>query len=266
MACCVAHPNEIDDLQRAFRDAGCLTPHASRDVQSRPVFPMPSNDDDFRLIEMKLAMWGERLRAGCTGEDSASSSSSSAPQDAPTAEMQRRPHIGLAIPAEQQPRSMPQAQPRSTPPWSPQPPKAHRSCQSPADLAVLVALLSGRQPRDISRPVLVRGSLAVLGEPVGTPAVVRSALRCALLDVIGSAACPQMTVSVSAGQRVRLVQETQMCVKYAFEVGMVDPNDRAPLVAALELEAQCAGARKLLPCLAKDLTWAGRLSVRLELL
>lgn len=112
------------------------------------------------------------------------------------------------------------------------------------------------------------GSLALRGAVEGKPQAVQEALRRALEEVIGPAAGDHVAVSVSGGrQGPPPARGEEPCTDFAFEVSVPDLNDRAPVLEVLELEAQCGGARRLLPNLASALSLSGgRLSVRLEIL
>jgi len=98
---------------------------------------------------------------------------------------------------------------------------------------------------DINGIVVLRGRIAA-------PLVAQAdTLQKALTEVLSSAGGPDLKVSVSS----------------RGEVTVSDPNDKAPILEVLRLEAVSAGARSLLPHLA-DLpgaTAGGHLSVRVEI-
>lgn len=117
----------------------------------------------------------------------------------------------------------------------------------------------------------IRGSLSLRAVVEGKPAAVREAVRRALLETIGAFAVgDHVSVSVYGG-RLCCTLPTEAgeepSTDFSFEVSVPDANDRAPVLQVLELEAQCGGARRLLPSLAGALSLAGgRLSVRLDIM
>lgn len=119
--------------------------------------------------------------------------------------------------------------------------------------------------------VVVRGSLGDASRKVFC-----AELRQALAQVLAPAVGPDPQVSVAAASRPSSrtclgaiageESSMQTCAEFKFEVDLADPNDRAPAVEVLRMEAVSGGARRLLPLLANaEGEAAGRLAIRLEL-
>merc|ERR1712032_314991 len=102
--------------------------------------------------------------------------------------------------------------------------------------------------------------------------VVCEALQAALSEILEPAADCGISVTLSlededeVGGRNALRIRPEAPAEFAFEVVLADPNDRAPAHEALRLEAEFAGALKLLPALVQRLGSAERLSVRLDII
>jgi len=118
----------------------------------------------------------------------------------------------------------------------------------------------------------VRGTVTVRGSlQQGYMDRLRTAIQQALFEVLLPAAGPDLCICVSACKRAEppslgLPESPQACVEFAFELLLSDPNDSAPALEVLRLEAESGGARRLLPLLANSALGAvGHLAVRLEI-
>jgi len=200
------------------------------------------------IVNAQLAQWGEKLLAGTVGRQSQpppqptawstpSSSSSSAALRADRIDVAGQyisssMKSGLGFIGEAVPRWLLSARSKSS-----------SSC-------------------DINGIVVLRGRIAA-------PLVAQAdTLQKALTEVLSSAGGPDLKVSVSSrGEVPQISTDDHTDAIFSFEVTVSDPNDKAPILEVLRLEAVSAGARSLLPHLA-DLpgaTAGGHLSVRVEI-
>lgn len=145
---------------------------------------------------------------------------------------------------------------------------ASENATSPCGVVVPASAGSSRPPAEevVSGVVMIRGNFDRCLEAL------REALHQSLAEVLASAAGPSPSISVAIGKRAIRADlgtslTSQAWTEFEFEVFLTDPNDRAPTLELLLLEAESGGALRLLPTLANSAPEvAGHLAVRLEIM